>query len=136
MASNVNVTIEGPLFDGEATAAVKEWLASTRKDLGVQAQAIVKAKAMKMNRSGRGGSGRAADAVQLVPGAAYVNVVGVSTKGEVWWPWLEGTSHRNQSTRFKGYHAFRLARGIVAKRARTTAQAALEEYIAQMGGGG
>src|SRR5258708_19688630 len=28
----------------------------------------------------------------------------------VYSPWLEGTSQRNRSTRFKGYHTFRLVR--------------------------
>lgn len=30
-------------------------------------------------------------------------------RGPVYGPWLEGVGSRNQTTRFKGYHAFRLA---------------------------
>lgn len=33
----------------------------------------------------------------------------VHDRGIVYGPWLEGVSHRNQATRFKGYHAFRNA---------------------------
>jgi hypothetical protein len=33
----------------------------------------------------------------------------VHDRGVVYGPWLEGVSSRNQSTRFKGYHAFRTA---------------------------
>lgn len=33
----------------------------------------------------------------------------VNDTGVVYGPWLEGTSSRNQTTRFKGYHAFREA---------------------------
>ena len=31
----------------------------------------------------------------------------ISDGGTEYGPWLEGTSRRNQSTRFKGYHSFR-----------------------------
>ena len=37
-----------------------------------------------------------------------VNLAGIITDGGVvYGPWLEGTSSRNQSTRFKGYRSFR-----------------------------
>jgi hypothetical protein len=133
MPSRVKVTISGPLFDGRAAEAVDEWLTKTKAELGEQAYAIVRSKADRMNRSGRGGTGQAAGGVRI----AYADAVVVSGgihEGEFSWPWLEGTSKRNQSTPFRGYHAFRLASRIVAKRARKTAQANLEDFIGQMGG--
>jgi hypothetical protein len=38
-----------------------------------------------------------------------VNTWVVHDRGIVYGPWLEGTSSRNQTTRFKGYHALRRA---------------------------
>jgi hypothetical protein len=35
------------------------------------------------------------------------NTLQISDGGVVYGPWLEGTSSRNGSTRFKGYHTFR-----------------------------
>jgi hypothetical protein len=134
MPSRVNVIVSGPIFDGEADAAVTQWLDDSRAKLAHQAQSIVQSKARKWNRSGRADHHTAAESVKVRPGAVYV-VEGVSSKGQVWWPWLEGTSRRNATTRFKGYHAFRLAKGIVSKRARTTAQDELHKYIGRMGGG-
>ncbi len=37
----------------------------------------------------------------------------VHDRGVIYGPWLEGTSERNQTTRFKGYHAFRDAEARV-----------------------
>ena len=39
-----------------------------------------------------------------------------SGKGYIYGPWLEGTSQRNQSTRFKGYGTFRKVKLWVKKR--------------------
>jgi hypothetical protein len=41
----------------------------------------------------------------------------VHDRGIVYGPWLEGTSSRNQTTRFKGYHALR--RALQAMRVKT-----------------
>lgn len=37
----------------------------------------------------------------------------VHDRGIVYGPWLEGTSERNNTTRFRGYHSFRRARQAV-----------------------
>jgi hypothetical protein len=53
----------------------------------------------------------------------------------VYGPWLEGTSKRNRSTRFKGYHLWRLTRQRVQERAPEIAQAKIPELIAKLDGG-
>jgi hypothetical protein len=47
--------------------------------------------------------------VETMPGTYIVH-----DRGIVYGPWLEGTSGRNQVTRFKGYHAFSESYSIVA----------------------
>jgi hypothetical protein len=41
----------------------------------------------------------------------------ISDGGVIYGPWLEGVSRRNQSTRFKGYHTFRLIAQLLAREA-------------------
>ena len=51
------------------------------------------------------------------------------------WPWLEGVSSRNATTRFKGYRPFaQVRRALRAGKAQEIAEKALEELLPQMGG--
>lgn len=42
--------------------------------------------------------------------------------GPVYGPWLEGVGSRNATTRFKGYHAFRIVTSMLEQRIRTIAE--------------
>ena len=132
MASRVRVS--GPIFDGEALAAVRAFLRDTENDLAEQGQRVIQAKAKAMNRSGRGGHGVAAGAVTLTGGEGMRIIRGGQQKGVVWWPWLEGVSRRNQSTGFKGYKTFRKTRYLLARALRPVAQENLNRYLPMMGG--
>jgi hypothetical protein len=132
MASYTEVTVRGPLFDGEASAALRDYSDQLSQNLAQQAQRIIQDKARRFNKSGRGGTGRAADSVNIRGAGSSYMVVGNSNAGEVWWPWLEGTSKRNFTTRFKGYHVFRLAQNIVNKRARKLGEEELQKYLPEM----
>lgn len=50
--------------------------------------------------------------------------------------WLEGTSSRNQTTRFKGYRVFRQVRSWLRKQATPIAQGKIDQFVARMNGGG
>lgn len=50
----------------------------------------------------------------------------------VYGPWLEGTSQRNQSTRFKGYKLFRLTRLSLKKKATQTAQKIIDRAVGRL----
>jgi hypothetical protein len=139
MGGAVTVRVKGPLFDGAAEDAAVRLTADVQEALARQGAAIIKAKALKMDKSGRagtgpGGPGAAAKAVKVLSAPSRTLISGDSARGSVWWPWLEGTSRRNQSTPFKGYHVFRLAQGVMSKRAPAVAQARLREYLPEMGG--
>lgn len=54
----------------------------------------------------------------------------VSDGGVVYGPWLEGTSSRNQSTRFKGYSTFRRTKALVDRKAPQIAAELLTRYKA------
>ena len=56
----------------------------------------------------------------------------VHDRGIVYGPWLEGISHRNQTTRFKGYHAFRQAKQIMQTKTQQIMQRELDRVIGGM----
>lgn len=49
-------------------------------------------------------------------------------------PWLEGTSSRNATTRFKGYHIFRQTRAWLRKTATPIFQSRINEFVNRMNG--
>lgn len=127
------VKVSGPVFDGRAAHAVEAYTNELVKDLGEQGQNYIQIAANDMDRSGRGGTGRAAAGVKLYTSNLQADIVGETSEGEVWWPWLEGTSKRNFTTRFKGYHTFRSVRGRLNKRSIPYARDLLSaRYIEEM----
>jgi hypothetical protein len=132
----VHVTREGPLFDGRADEAVKEWLDATKKEVADIGADWIRIAAHGFNKSGRGGTGRAAEAVTVSRFGDFndVRIFGGMVEGKVWWPWLEGDSRRNVGSKFKGYHVFRLTRLRLRRHVTPIAQQRLEEFIGRMGG--
>ncbi len=51
-------------------------------------------------------------------------------------PWLEGTSTRNTSTRFKGWKMFRLTAGRLRKQVGPLVQDLFRQAVAKLNGGG
>ena len=135
-AINTYMTREGPLFDGRADVAVKEWLDATKMEVAETGADWIRIAAHGMDKSGRGGTGRAAEAVRVsrFGSSSDVRVLGGMEKGTVWWPWLEGDSQRNIRSKFKGYHVFRLTRLRLRRYVTPIAQKRLEEFIGRMGG--
>ncbi len=133
---NVEMTRSGPLFDGEANEAVKEWLDATKREVAGIGADWIRIAAMGMDKSGRGGTGAAAAAVDVSVFGPFndVRIFGGMVEGKVWWPWLEGDSQRNIGSKFKGYHVFRLTRLRLRRYATPIVQQRLAEFIGRMGG--
>jgi hypothetical protein len=129
------VTLTGPIFDGQALAAAREMTDSLARELAEIGRDWIRIEAMGMDKSGRGGTGRAAAGVHLDGGNGAYRIFGGIHQREYAWPWLEGDSRRNQSTGFKGYHTFRRTRLRLRKQAGPYIEAKLQEYLALMGGG-
>lgn len=128
------VKLEGPLFTGEAEKAAAGFLAELSFQVALSGQLMIKIEAHGFDKSGRN-SGAAADGVELVgQGANYVIRGGIRA-GQYSWPWLEGTTQRNTTTKFKGYKTFSRTRGRMRKQVTPFAQAELEKFVAAMGGG-
>ena len=133
--ATTKVILSGPLFDGEAAAAASEFTASLAKEIAEIGATWIKLDTQRMNKSGRGDTGRAAGGVKLAGSGSQWVISGGIHKGEYAWPWLEGTSKRNQSTGFKGYKTFSRTRARIRKQATPFAQERLKSYLAEMGGG-
>lgn len=56
----------------------------------------------------------------------------VSDSRVVYGDWLEGVSRRNKTTRFKGYHTFRLIKQQINKDKAMIAQPAINQYIKEL----
>jgi hypothetical protein len=53
----------------------------------------------------------------------------VTTADAAYGPWLEGTGSRNQTTRFKGYHGYRLAAQELEAEAGVIADIEMQPFI-------
>ena len=134
--ATTKVILSGPLFDGQASEAARDFTDSLAHEVAEIGRDWIRIEATGMDKSGRGGTGKAAGGVEGPIGSngAYV-IRGGIREGKYAWPWLEGDSKRNQSTGFKGYHTFRRTRLRMRKQVQPFAQARLEQYLLMMGGG-
>ena len=123
------IIVHGPLFDGEADAAARDWLDATKReiaDMGVR-----ELDAFVMDKTGRGTGHYQSQITTRVVQFGDILI----TDPVVYGPWLEGTSKRNESTRFKGYHLWRLTRLRLRRTYKDVAQKKLDEfYLERMGG--
>lgn len=129
------VSITGPVFNGQAAAAARDFAKALSTEVAEIGRDWIKLDTQRMDKSGRGGTGAAAAGVKLDGSGDNWVISGGVRKGEYAWPWLEGTSRRNQTTAFKGYHSFRRTRLRMRKQVTPYAQAQMAEFIARMGGG-
>ena len=68
---------------------------------------------------------------QIVVNRAVISRT-VSDSNVVYGGWLEGVSRRNRTTRFKGYHTFRLIKQQLNSDKAKIAQPAIEQFIREL----
>lgn len=132
--ARVKVILTGPLFDGGASAAAKDFTDSIAHEIAEIGRDWIKLDTQRMTKSGSD-TGQAAEGVEMAGGNGQWIIKGGIHEGKYAWPWLEGTSKRNQSTGFRGYKSFSRTTLRMRKQVTPFAQARLEEYLARMGGG-
>lgn len=123
-----NVSVTGPLADGTAHDTIREWIDDAKRD--VADFAVRQLRAVKMDKTGRS-TGHYLASLQTTV-LVYNDLL--IHNPVIYGPWLEGTSKRNESTRFKGYHLWRRARQKTKAEATKIAEAKLPEYLARIGG--
>lgn len=121
------VTAKGPMFDGSAGWMLTAGIDNGRRAIAAEGERLVKMETGKFrNPTGtyesRIHQEHAAWISRILPGRLpYVR-------------WLEGTSRRNQTTRFKGYFLFRNARMALERRAVPLMEQQLEPIIRKLNG--
>jgi hypothetical protein len=131
--ATTKVTMTGPLFNGQAAAAAAEFTQAFAAELAEVARDWIKLDTQRMTRSGSD-TGAAASGVKLSGEGATWVVSGGINKGLYAWPWLEGTSRRNKSTPFAGYHTFRRTRLRMRTQVSALAELRMQPYLERMGG--
>jgi len=125
----VHADASGPLFDGEARAQALLALDRAKRDLGDIGSAELRA--WVMDKTGRATGRYQAGIITSVLSFSDIKIWDPVVYG----PWLEGVSERNRSTRFKGYHLWRITRAHLSRMAKDVLQKRLDEVIGRMGGG-
>jgi hypothetical protein len=123
---DLQVTATGPVFDGRAAAAVDDFLTDAEDTL---ADAGVNRIRQRLGTVLRNPTGYYAS--RIVTERAGEDRA-VTDSRVVYGPWLEGTSSRNQATRFKGYRTFRLTTQQLQAEAHDIAQRVLPRYLERM----
>lgn len=138
-----DVTCTGPLFDGRAERAVTRGLADIRRKVALEGERLAGSALMASIR--HHGRGKAVRSVTItdksrtyqtgkysMPVLCGPDEEIVTTELASYGPWLDGSGSRNQTTRFKGYHSFRLAGQQLDRLAEGIAEDAIQPYIREM----
>jgi hypothetical protein len=123
-----DVEAHGPLFDGRAHGAVREFLTESTRQAADEGVALVRTNLGRVLKHPTGYYASRVRADQVSGGR-----VRVWDSGVVYGPWLEGVGERNRTTRFKGYATFRRTTQQLQARAGGIAQAVLRRYLGRMG---
>lgn len=119
----VRSTKKGPLFDGRAKEAVRAFQDDAEREVGQVLVNEIQADLGKVLKHPSGYYKR-----QITTDRVKDDLV-VTDGGVIYGPWLEGTSSRNKTTRFKGYATFRRISQRVADRAGDIAERVLPKHL-------
>lgn len=128
----LRLDVSGPLADGRAEQAVEQWQERTTQALADEAVQMLGD--WPMDKTGRSTGRFRANLREVRDSPSSMTVPGPMIRGVTWAPWLEGTSTRNRSTPFRGYHLFRKTRRDLDQRAAEIGERILADVIAEMGG--
>ncbi len=135
MAGRLDVTayvnVGGPLFEGRAPEILARFEADARHAIADRGADMLRR--FPMDKSGRA-HGAFQSHVKTEDRGQAVAIPGPMIRGVTWSPWLEGTSKRNRSTHFPGYHLFRITRRQLERQATRIAEERLPPYLRELGG--
>lgn len=123
------VKLTGPLADGRAPQIVHAWADGVKKDIAGQGMRMLRA--VHMDKTGRGTGHYQAELQATTIGFNDIKLHDPVIYG----PWLEGSSQRNRSTRFKGYHLWRQTAQELQRQAPDIAGKRMPELVRALGGG-
>lgn len=122
----MEINVSGPIFDGRADAAMKDFQKDLEKRLADETNEELH---NQFDRTFKTQTPYYATQVQVhrEEGGHVVHDGGVA-----YGPWLEGVGSRNGSTRFKGYFNYRRTAQIMEAEAPRIAERMLPRYIRRM----
>lgn len=124
---NITTTQKGTVFDAARTRRMgEELVANINEAMAVEGVNRVKARLSTVLRNP---SGFYESRIAVERRVTYR---GVYDRGVLYGGWLEGVDRRNATTRFKGYHTFRLVKQELQADMKQIAQPVVNKYIEQM----
>src|SRR5258706_15742352 len=120
-----DVVMTGPLFNGQAEVALAEYLRVMPEKIAAKGKDMVREHLNAVIMANRG----------VYVSRVHVRGLGATqiiSNDMVYSPWLEGVSRRNHSTRFRGYHTFRLIGQELDALAEPMAQEIRRPYLARI----
>lgn len=124
---DVQVETSGPLFTGAVHRAVGRGLEQAVTDVGERGETMVRQRLGSVLQNPTGYYESRIDTL------AQGDHSEVTDGGVIYGSWLEGESSRNQSTRFPGYHTFRMVAQELDKQAEPLANAAVGKALGGVG---
>ena len=108
---SVQVRISGPFFSGSMPGVIRDALSKAMGDVVAEGERSVKLQ-LYPGHGLRSGHYR-----RSIHGEMQNSMFGrIHDSNVIYGPWLEGVGSRNQTTRFKGYHMFRQAKGELERK--------------------
>lgn len=122
-----DVTVSGPIFDGRASQASRDYANHLQEALADKAADMVRA---RMDSSFKHNEGKYVSSIHVESDSAHASVT--DSSAFVYGPWLEGVGSRNETTRFRGYHTMREVTSDVDALAEGFADEELQPYLERM----
>lgn len=126
---NIDITADGPVFDGRAEMAAEDMAAAAVEAVAEVAEELAVSLMQHYFRRPRPYYWTRVTITQ----PAYLTAR-VHDQGVVYGPWLEGVGSRNRTSRFKGYWHWRQTRQEVASRVPVLVEPVVREHIERMRG--
>lgn len=127
MGRDIDVRATGPVFDGRARRAARDYCNRVDDEVAEEAADRVR---KTLHTVLRHPTGYYESHIRAEHRSAHVSVV--TDGGVVYGPWLEGVGSRNRTTRFKGYSTFRRVRQGIQQDAGNIARRILPQYVSRM----
>lgn len=120
---NVTVDKSGPWFDARRGAAMTAYCADVEETVATMGASMVRSELNHVLRTQTPYYRLQVEAQRSHPNWK------ITDNGVIYGNWLEGTSSRNRTTRFKGYATFRRTTQLIQSRAVTIACSVLRRHI-------
>ena len=120
------VTAHGPLFDGRAALAARDFCNDFETRYGDKVESMIHERLHHVLRHPTGNYEAHIRSVKRGDG------VEINDSNIVYGPWLEGVGSRNRTTRFKGYFTFRLVGQKADREAGPYANQMIDPYLHRM----